>query len=132
MGLNDTHRRVAWVPQACPLPRFKRPFRAAEFDRLFTDAVRDIERVGPTRLRLELEASPRVAGRAAKLATAETECCSIFTFTLTATGGRLVLEVTVPPPQAGVLDGLPGRAAAAAGLTGWTACAIGRWITPPA
>jgi hypothetical protein len=118
MGLNDNHRRLAWVPQGCTLPRFKRPFRAAEFDRLFTDAVRDVERVGPTRLRLELEASPGVAGRAAKLATAETECCSFFTFTLTATGGRLVLEVTVPPPQAGVLDGLAGRAAAAAGLGG--------------
>jgi hypothetical protein len=29
------------------------------------------------------------------------------------TGGRLVLEVSVPPPQAGVLDALGDRAAAA-------------------
>src|SRR5260221_3346337 len=100
MGLNDNHRRLAWVPQACTLPRFKRPFRAAEFDRLLTDAVRDIERVGPTRLRLELEASHGVASRAAKLATAETGYCSFFSFTLTATSRRRGLEVTRPPVHA--------------------------------
>src|SRR5258708_1149501 len=87
MGLNDNHRRLAWVPQACTLPRFKRPFRAAEFDRLFTDAVRDIERVGPTRLRLELEASPGVAGRAAKLAPAEPQGRPFLHLTATRTAG---------------------------------------------
>jgi hypothetical protein len=44
-------------------------------------------------------------------------CCSFFTFALTAASGRLTLEVTVPAPQAGVLDALADRAAAAAGLS---------------
>jgi len=101
---------------SCTLPAARLPRRVAEFDALFTDAVRGIERVGPQRLRLELQASPQAAGRAAKLAAAETECCSFFTFTLTATGGGLALEVSVPQPYIGVLDGLAGRAAAAAGL----------------
>jgi len=109
-------RRRAWAPLSCTLPAVKLPQRVADFDALFTDAVRDIERVGPGRLRLELRASPQAAGRAAELAAAETQCCSFFTFTLTATGGGLALEVSVPEPYVGVLDGLAGRAAAAAGL----------------
>ena len=38
---------------SCTLPAAKLPQRVAEFDALFTDAVRGIERVGPGRLRLE-------------------------------------------------------------------------------
>lgn len=109
-------RRRAWAPTSCTLPAAKLPRRVADFDALFADAVRGIERVGPERLRLELQASPQAAGRAAELAAAETQCCSFFTFTLTATGGGLALEVSVPQPYIGVLDGLAGRAAAAAGL----------------
>jgi hypothetical protein len=112
MGRNENDGGPAWVPQACTLPIARWPQRAAEFDGLFTEAVRGLERVGPTRMRLELQASPQVAGRTAELVAAETECCSFFTFTLTATGGRLVLDVTVPGPQVGVLDGLAERAAA--------------------
>ncbi len=114
MGLNDNDG-LDWAPQACTLPTSRRPLRAAEFGGLFTDAVRGLERVAPTRLRLDLEASPQVAGRAAELAAAETQCCSFFTFTLTATGGSLVLEIAVPAPHAAVLDALADRAAVAAG-----------------
>jgi len=114
MELNANDRGRAWAPPSCTLPTAELPVRAAEFGGLFTEAVRGVERVGPGRLRLELRASPKVAGRAAALAAAETECCSFFTFTLTATGGRLVLDVTVPPRHTGVLDGLASHAAAAA------------------
>jgi len=114
MGLNENDPGPGWAPQACTLPTAQRPLRAAEFGGLFTEAVRGIERVGPTRLRLELQASPQVAGHAAELAAAETECCSFFTFTLTATGGGLSLEVSVPAAYVGVLDGLADQAAAAA------------------
>jgi hypothetical protein len=118
MGDTNIERGRNWVPQACTLPTAELPLRVAEFDGLFADAVRGIERVGPTRLRLELEASPRVAGRAASLVAAETECCSFFTFTLTATGGGLALEASVPAAQARVLDGLADLATAAAGRAG--------------
>jgi hypothetical protein len=118
MGDTYNERRRNWAPQACTLPTAELPLRVAEFDGLFADAVRGIERVGPTRLRLELKASPRVAGRAASLVAAETECCSFFTFTLTATGGGLALEASVPAAHADVLDGLADLAAAAAGRAG--------------
>jgi hypothetical protein len=118
MGDTYIERRRNWVPQACTLPTAELPLRVAEFDGLFADAVLGIERVGPTRLRLELEASPRVAGRAASLVATETECCSFFTFTLTATGGGLALEASVPAAHAGVLDGLADLATAAAGRAG--------------
>jgi hypothetical protein len=113
MRCNENDGAPGRAPDACTLPTWQRPLRAAEFDRLFTEALRGLERVGPTRLRLELQASPAVAARTAELVTAETECCSFFTFALTATGGRLVLDVTVPPTQAGVLDGLAGHATTA-------------------
>jgi hypothetical protein len=115
---SQTSNGSAWAPAACALPPSEQQARVASFDALFAGTVRGIERLGPTRLRLDLAPSPRTAGRAAELAAAETGCCSFFTFTLTAAGGSLTLAVTVPPPQVAVLDGLAGRAAAAAGLSG--------------
>jgi hypothetical protein len=117
MELSATNPDAAWAPQACTLPLSDRPLRAAEFDRLFAQAVRGIERPEPARLRFELEPSPQIAGQAAELVTAETGCCSFFTFALTATAGRLTLDISVPPAQVEVLDGLAGRAATATGAT---------------
>ena len=84
MGLRDSGQQDSWTPQACTLPTSERPLRAAAFADLFSETVLGAERVEPTRLRLELRPSPQVAGRAAELVTAETACCSFFTFTLTA------------------------------------------------
>jgi hypothetical protein len=105
-----------WAPEACTLPTSERPLRAADFDAVFAATVRDLERVGPTRLRLNLEPSPRAAARMAELATAETGCCSFFTFALTATAGALTMDITVPQQHAPVLAALADQARAAAGL----------------
>jgi hypothetical protein len=43
----------------------------------------------------------------------EIGCCSFFAFALTATGGALHLEVSVPAGQHDVLDALAARAEAA-------------------
>ncbi|HUZ24900.1 MAG TPA: hypothetical protein VMV07_14175, partial [Streptosporangiaceae bacterium] len=91
--------------------------RAAEFDALFAAAVRGVDRVEPTRLRLELRPGRRVAGQAAELMVAETGCCSFFAFALTAIDGRLALEAVVPPAQIAVLDALADHAVSAAGLS---------------
>jgi hypothetical protein len=116
MGSSEIDVGGAWVPDACTLPTAERPLRVAAFDELFAEAVRGVERAGPGQLRLDLRAGPQVAGRAAELAAAETGCCSFFTFTLTVTGGGLVLEVTVPEGRVAVLDALAGRVAAATGI----------------
>lgn len=113
MGIDPGHG--GWVPAACTLPSADTPVRVMEFDTLFADAVHGLERVAPQRLRFALTPSPQVAARAAELATRETDCCSFFTFTLTATGGTLWLEATVPNGQTAVLDGLVARAVAATG-----------------
>jgi hypothetical protein len=105
-----------WAPEACTLPTAERPLRAADFDAAFAAAVRGLDRAGPTRLRLELEPTPQAAARMAELAVAETGCCSFFTFALTATGGALSLDVTVPERYAPVLAALADRASAAAAL----------------
>jgi hypothetical protein len=97
---------ITWVPDACTLPAQERPLRVAAFDELFAEAVQGVERAGAGRLRLDLRADPRVAGRAAELAMAETGCCSFFTFTLMMTGGGLVMEISVPEARASVLDAL--------------------------
>jgi hypothetical protein len=109
MAMSDEPAAVrAGEPDCCTLPTAERPLRAAEFAGLLTDAARRIERPEPTRLRLDLRPGPEVAARAARLAVAETECCSFFTFTLTATGGALGLDITVPAAHARVLDALAG------------------------
>jgi hypothetical protein len=103
-----------WVPQACTLPTAERPLRVAAFDELFASAVRGIDRAEAARLRLDLNPSSATAARAAELALAETGCCSFFTFTLTADGGGLVLDIAVPAAQTAVLDALAARAVATA------------------
>jgi hypothetical protein len=99
----------SWAPVVCTLPTSRQPLRVAEFDKLFGSAVRGVERHGPDQLSLELDPGEQVAATAAELVVRETSCCSFFTFTLTATGGRLTLRVSVPPNQVEVLDGLARR-----------------------
>ena len=101
-----------WVPEACSLPTVEQPLRVTEFDGLFATAVRSVTRVEPLRLWLELDPDAAVAARAADLAVRETSCCSFFAFTLTATGGRVLLEIGVPAGQVDVLDALAERASA--------------------
>ena len=75
-----------------------------------------VERLGPQTARIVLPPRPELAAEAADLVVRETQCCSFFTFALTATGGRLHLDVTVPESQTPVLDamvGWVGRARAA-------------------
>ena len=98
----------AWVPDSCTLPTAERPLRAADFAALITDGVQGAERPEPTRLHLDLRPGAEVAARVAGLAAAETECCSFFTFALTATGGALSLDITVPAAHTAILDALAG------------------------
>jgi hypothetical protein len=107
---------AAWAPSACTLPTVDRPLRIAEFDELFAGALRGLDRYQATGLRMDLEPTPEVAARAVALVVREAECCSFFTFALVATCGAVRLDITVPATQAGVLDALRFRAAAAAGL----------------
>jgi hypothetical protein len=105
-----------WVPRACTLPTAERPLRVAEFDGLFADGLRGLEREGPTELRLALDPSVEVVAR--DLAARESSCCSFFTFAFSGGGGGdLRMQVSVPAAQVGVLDGLAARAAAVAGLS---------------
>ncbi|GIG59765.1 hypothetical protein Lfu02_41370 [Longispora fulva] len=105
----------SWAPESCTLPTAARPLRVAEFDALFAASVRTVERTATNSLRLALVADPQVAATAAGLVTRETACCSFFTFTLTATGGALVLDVTVDGVHEAVLDALEASARAGAG-----------------
>ena len=99
---------VNQAPEACTLPTVERPLRVAEFDQLFTRAVAAVERLGPQSARITLPPSPETAAEAANLVVRESECCSFFTFSLTAAGGRLYLDVKVPENQSPVLDSLVG------------------------
>ncbi|MDX6236663.1 MAG: hypothetical protein QOG10_1478 [Kribbellaceae bacterium] len=112
LALADT---AEWAPQACALPTAEQPLRIAEFDDLFAASLRDLERLAPTRLQLRLDAASEAIAR--DLTARETSCCSFFAFDYTpATGGELLLDVTVPQAHVTVLDALAARAAAAAGL----------------
>lgn len=101
---------LGWAPDACTLPTVEQPLRVAEFDDLFATSARGFDRPEPTRLRITLDASPEVAGRAANLMMRESGCCSFFGFALSASGGELHLDVTVPAAHVDVLDELHERA----------------------
>ena len=106
-----TRLELSWVPaDACRLPSAEQPERLAAFEDLFATALRSVERVAATRLRLGLSPDPAVAARAAELAVRESDCCGFFSFNLTASTGALTLEVSVPDNRIAVLDGLAAQA----------------------
>jgi hypothetical protein len=110
------------VPAECTLPNAQQPLCVAEFNELFSSAVRGLDR--PERGRLSLELDPLWRSRPVRrslwfggdLVVRETKCCSFLAFALTVTGGQLVLEVVVPPAHIAVLDAL--AASAATGMSG--------------
>jgi len=101
---------VAFAPAACTLPTPERPLRASEFVDLLGTQVIATHLLNDQRTRFELVPHPEVASRAADLFTREVQCCSFFTFTLTAADGRLTLDAQVPASQVGVLAALSGLA----------------------
>ncbi len=105
----------AWVPEACTLPTAEQPLRVAEFEGLFVAALRAVNRVAPTALRLVLDASAEEVAR--ELADRETACCSFFGFAFDHDpAGQLLMTVTVPAAHVVVLDRLAGQAAVAGGM----------------
>lgn len=106
-----------WIPASCTLPTAEQPLRTAEFDALFADAVRGVDRITETAVRLTLDAG--AVDRARELAARETECCSFFEFSFAdEEDGTATMRVTVPPAQLAVLEALAARAIAVAGLDG--------------
>lgn len=99
-----------WVPDACTLPSVQRPLRLAEFDDLFTTALREQQRLSPTHLRWHLDPAAETTAR--DLTGREISCCSFFSFTIAGYAGVLRLDVQVPPAHVDVLDALAQRAAA--------------------
>jgi hypothetical protein len=100
----------AWVPETCTLPTVERPLRLAEFDDLFTTALRAQQRLSATTLRWHLDPTAETTAR--DLTNRESSCCSFFTFTFHPGGETLQLEITVPAAHIEVLDALAQRAAA--------------------
>ena len=112
--MNDVDRAaLAQAPAACALPTTDRPLRLAEWDGLFTDAATRVRRPERLRATIELRPDARLAARAADLSVRETQCCSFFTFAVTATGGAVGLDIAVSAEHAAVLDALARRAESA-------------------
>ena len=99
---------IDWAPSACTLPTAEQPLRRAEFDQLFAEHLRGVDRVDPHTLDLLLAADSHA--EAVDLTARESECCSFFTFTfIGAPDDRIRLRIHVPPAYLAVLDGLAER-----------------------
>jgi hypothetical protein len=99
-----------WAPDACTLPTPERPVRVAEFDDLFSHALR-AQRPEPTRLDLVIPREAQATAR--ELARRESECCSFFTFEFAQADDNVVMRISVPPQQVDVLDAIEARVAPA-------------------
>jgi hypothetical protein len=107
----DTDSELDWVAQTCTLPTIERPMRVAEFDALFATAVRQVERMTPTWLRLRLDGVDDLEARARDLTERESRCCSFFTFTVRPERPRsVIVDIEVPPARVDVLDALAALA----------------------
>ncbi len=98
-----------WVPKACSLPTADQPLRVAEFDGLFSKALRRVDRPEAIRLRLTLD--PEVESGARDLIARESECCSFFGIKVSRAAAELVIDIEVPAAQVAVLDAIATRAA---------------------
>ncbi|MFD0803891.1 hypothetical protein ACFQZU_21575 [Streptomonospora algeriensis] len=87
----------------------------AEFDALFSAALRTVARPEPTVLGLVLDTGHEAAAR--ELAARESGCCSFFAFAFTRRPDGLHWRITVPDAQVAVLEALAERAAALAKAT---------------
>jgi hypothetical protein len=94
---------------ACTMPTAERPLRLAEFDELFTTAVRSVERRG-SNVRMHLTGGDGLADRVRDLTDRETSCCSFFTFAITGIDSDLTLDISVPAARQEILDALAARA----------------------
>ncbi|MFI6833093.1 hypothetical protein ACIBG5_38675 [Kribbella sp. NPDC050241] len=115
---NDAVLGLDWVRSSCTLPTAEQPFRVVEFDDLFAIAVRAVDRLSPTTLRLTVDAN--AAARATELADRESSCCSFFGFEFApaatqaaaqGAGDTVAIQVTVPAAHTAVLDAFAARAA---------------------
>jgi hypothetical protein len=95
---------------ACMLPTAERPSRVAEFDALFAERLVGVERLSPTRARLELLSGDETVALAADLTERETSCCSFFSFAVSAAHDATTIEVGVPASRADVLEAWLARA----------------------
>jgi hypothetical protein len=95
---------------ACTLPTAERPLRVAEFDALFAERLVGVERLSPTRARLELLSGDETVALAGDLTERETSCCSFFSFTVSGADDATTIEVSVPTSRSDVLGALLARA----------------------
>lgn len=94
---------------ACTLPTEDRPLRLAEFDTLFAETMRSVERHDDV-VRLHLVGPAGLRNRVRDLAERETTCCSFFTFVVEGVDNDLTLEISVPPERREILRALADRA----------------------
>ena len=105
---------LTWVPKACTLPTVEQPLRRAEFDEVFA-GVMSVERPTDRQARFRLAGRPGLVAEVSDLAARENECCSFFSFTVTALpSGDVGFDVEVPAGHVEVLDAMVARAAAQA------------------
>ena len=98
------------IPDACTLPTAERPLRLAEFDALFTTAVRAVDTLEPTHAQVRLTGPAGLGATVRDLADREARCCSFFEFTVvdgpTTDGEEVTLDIRVPERYADVLASL--------------------------
>lgn len=94
---------------ACSLDAGSVPDRISDWQALVARAVRREPVTGG--VALEFSASPELVAEVARLAAAEQDCCTFFTFTLTMTTGQVRLEVLAPEDAADVVAAMFGTAA---------------------
>lgn len=90
------------------MPSAERPLRLAEFEALVGSNLICQDRTDERRLRWLLEAKSEAPIR--ELADRESECCSFFSFTITADAGGVRVDVEVPGEGTATLDALQARA----------------------
>ena len=94
---------------ACSLDAGSVPDRISDWQALVARAVRREPITGG--VALQFDASPELVAEVARLAAAEQDCCTFFTFTLQMTTGQVRLEVRAPDDAADVVAAMFGTAA---------------------
>ncbi len=96
----------SWVADSCTLPTLEQPLRQAEWEALVAGHLAGVRHPEPGQLILTLRGGNTLREHLNDLVERESECCSFFTFTITATPQGADLGIGVDREHEPFLDAL--------------------------
>jgi|SRR5579859_7212253 len=92
------------IPIVCTLLPSETGQRLEEFEKLFTNHLREVSQPSPRQARFGFEVTEETEAVVRELFAREQKCCAFFDFVIQRRGARLIVQAQVPAGAEAVLD----------------------------